>query len=548
MMGPLELLEATRGVAVGEFLRARTILRVAASTGLAASLSRRGLLEIARSLPGGQNPSLLFRIYAADRPDSAALVYEGLSITWANLWRDITRAAAGLLEAGARPGASVLLVMRNRPEFIVAQNAAALIGCAAVSASFHATAEELSYLAEHSRAAVAIVEHSLRDRVPALVPEIVTVGAESATWPALLRRGARSPVTGATGEPSVVVYTSGTTGKPKGAVRKFPRDSMAGAMRFIEITPMRAGDRHLVVAPLYHSTAYAFATMTLLLGGTVVLGADFEPARFLDDVERHHINTTAVVPTLLHRCLEYLGARGTQPLALPDLRAIFSGGAPLSGALALRVMDRFGDVLFNFYGATETGLVTLATPDDLRHAPGTIGRAVPGVALRFAGADGREVPAGETGELFVKGSLVSEGYLRDDDATRAASQDGYTSVGDLARQDPEGRVFLEGRRRELIISGGVNVYPIEVEHALETHPQIAEAAVVGVPDDEWGERVRAYLVLREQHAPLDHDELRAYMKARLSGAKVPREYVTVGELPRNPTGKVLKARLAREHS
>ena len=205
-------------------------------------------------------------------------------------------------------------------------------------------------------------------------------------------------------------------------------------------------------------------------------------------------------------------------------------------------MDALGDKIYNFYGATETGIVTLATPADLRAAPGTIGRAVPGNEIRLVDEHGRDVPEGAVGELYARSAMLVEGYHADAEATRQLMLDGYFSVGDLARRDPAGRYHIEGRKRDMIISGGVNVYPAEVEAAIEAHPAVAEVAVVGVPDREWGERVRAFVVRRAGRDVTD-DELKAHCRARLAGPKVPRDFVFLDSLPHNPTGKILKREL-----
>jgi fatty-acyl-CoA synthase len=545
-----EALKRTTDAVRGRVTRTVTIVRVARTSGLSSSLTARGLMAVAATmLSGANNPALVYRVHAMNRPDAPAIVTRQRTLSFADVWNAIARVASALRKRGVGRGTSVLLVLRNRPEFVIAQNAASLIGAAAVSASPHATVAELTHLATHSGAAVAVTEEDLLPSVREATGEgcrVFVVGEVTdgaIPWDEL----ASAPIDRAAlwpdDEGAVVVYTSGTTGRPKGAVRKFPKETFASAMQFIAATPMRAGDVHLVVAPLYHSTAYAFATMTHLLGGTIVLLDAFSPAAFLDALERYQVTTTAVVPTMLHRVVEHIDQLhdATRPLA-PSLGAIFSGGAPLSGALATRVMDALGDVLFNFYGATETGLVTLATPADLRRAPGTIGRAVPGVEVRLVDEHHR---SSAQGELYARSPLLSAGYLREPDATRAATLEGFFSVGDLARVDEHGLYFLEGRKRELIISGGVNVYPVEVEHALEEHPAVAEAAVVGAADEEWGERVRAFVVLRHD-ARLDAEELRAWMKTRVAGPKVPRDVFFLPTLPRNPTGKVLKNRLAPE--
>ncbi|MBZ0116246.1 MAG: AMP-binding protein, partial [Sandaracinaceae bacterium] len=242
---------------------------------------------------------------------------------------------------------------------------------------------------------------------------------------------------------------------------------------------------------------------------------------------------------MLHRVLA-LPERVRRRYDTRSLRAVFSGGAPLSGELARRTIEELGYVLYNFYGATETGLNTIATPEELLASPGTIGHAIPGNEIRLLDDDGRPVEDGRTGELFVKNAMLVEGYHRDESSTRASMRDGFFSVGDLAHKDARGLFHIDGRKRDMIITGGVNVYPAEIEEVLHRHPAVSECAVVGVPDSEWGERVRAVIVARE---PVEADELVRYAREHLAGPKVPREVVFTGELPKNPTGKVLKREL-----
>lgn len=534
--------------------RARVTARVARTSGMLWELRFAGVGVSLRSLlHERQSPSLVYRIHAANKPDETALVWRDERLTWRQLDERIDRVAYALSRRGLRRGQSVLLMMRNRSEFVQVQAACTRLGAPAVSVSWRSTEEELTYLANHCGARFLATEHDLLPvvlralpRLGALAKERIVCAGERAKgtlcFDDLILERAPKVDDNLSGEDSaVVVYTSGTTGKPKGAVRKFPKDAFVAAMSFIAATPMRVDDVHLVACPLYHSTAFGFAALTHLLGGTVVLLDEFKPETFLEAVERHRVTTTAVVPTMLHRIVSQ-GPELAMSHDVRSLRAVFSGGAPLPAQLALEFMDRFGDVVFNFYGATETGLVTLATPADLRAAPGTIGRALDGNDIRLLDAAGAPVPAGEVGELFVKNALLVAGYHADEGATRASMNRGYFSVGDLARRDAEGRYFMEGRKRDMIISGGVNVYPAEVEGILAQYPGVAEVAVVGVPDQEWGERVRAFVVCKPG-ASLDEGALKAWARERLAGPKVPRDWRLVDTLPRNATGKVLKREL-----
>jgi len=535
--------------------RLRVGARVGHQTGVMWDFTAHGTVVALRAIRA-PNPSQVYRIAAANIPDRPALLWRDTKITFSELDDQIDRLAKGLQSRGIARKSSVLVMMKNRPEFIITQAAMGRIGAAGVAISWRSTASELVYLAENSGATaicfepeqLALVEEAVR-QVPRLGKNLIVVGTVAGHTPPGTVRFEELLVGGrdfsfdkkAQDDAAVVIYTSGTTGKPKGAVRKFPRDMLPAALRFIAETPMRVDDIHLVACPLYHSTAFGFLTLTHIIGGTAVLMDEFRPEAFLELVERHGVTTTAVVPTMLHRILA-LPAETLARYRTRSLRILFTGGAPLPGPLGLAVMDHFGDILYNFYGATETGLVTLASPADLREAPATIGRAVPGNDIQLKDDSGREVAPGAVGELWVKNKLLVEGYHHDTAATEESMRDGYFSVGDLARQDAQGRYFIEGRKRDMIISAGVNVYPAEVEGVLEAHPDVAEVAVVGKSDPEWGERVVAYVVVREG-ATTDAEALKAWARDRLAGPKRPRDYVFLDKLPRNPTGKVLKREL-----
>jgi fatty-acyl-CoA synthase len=534
--------------------RVRVASRVANSSGLLWAMRWPGVVAAVKALASGaNNPSAIFKIHAANSPDAIALQWRDRKISFGELNAEMDQLALGLRRRGLGRGSSVVLMMRNRPEFIALQSGAARLGAAAVSVSWRSTPAELVYLATHCGAKAIFFEADLASTVaeakkslPSILAEnFIAVGGDVEGCASFdeIRSGGGEFVQekGVEDDAAIVIYTSGTTGKPKGAVRKFPKDALPAFLRFIAETPLRCDDVHLVTCPLYHSTAIGFMSMSLILGATCVLMDEFKPEPFLEHVQRFGVTTTAIVPTMLHRVM----ALGPDVLAKYDvrtMRAIFSGGAPLPGPLGTAVMDHFGDILFNFYGATETSLVTLAKPADLRAAPWTIGKAVPGNEIRLLDDAGHEVPDGQVGELYARNKMLVDGYHKDSDATQASMNDGFFSVGDLARRDRDGRYFLEGRKRDMIISGGVNVYPAEVEGALESHPDVAEAAVVGVPDVEWGERVRAFVVARPS-ANLDDAALKLWCRERLAGPKVPREFVFLDALPRNPTGKVLKREL-----
>ncbi|AKF07078.1 Long-chain-fatty-acid--CoA ligase [Sandaracinus amylolyticus] len=533
---------------------ARVATRLGVRSGIAFDVSPRGVIALARArLSGSLGLATIFRVHAANTPDAIAIVCEGRRLTYRALDERIDRLASRLRhEHGIGRGDAAILLMHNRAEFVEVQAAMTRLGGAAVSASYRSTPEELEFLASHSGARAIFVEAELAAPIVASrakltgVPDanLIAVGGThpgTTSYDALVAPGRVRPIDEASGDDAaVVVYTSGTTGKPKGAVRRFPKDAHLAFLQSIDELDIRHDDRHLAVCPLYHTTAFGFASFTFVLGGTVVIEPRFDAQRALAKIEEHAITTTAMVPTMLHRILE-LPAAARREHDTRSLRAVFSAGAPLSGAVARDFMQEFGHVLYNIYGATETGLNTIATPDELLRAPGTIGHVVPGNEIRILDERGRDVPRGATGELFVRNTMLVD-YHRDDAATRASMRDGFFSVGDLAHVDEHGLVHLDGRKRDMIISGGVNVYPAEVEEVLARHPAVREAAVVGVPDREWGERVRAFVALREG-AYADVPSLIAWCRDRLSGPKVPRDVRVMQELPKNPTGKVLKREL-----
>jgi fatty-acyl-CoA synthase len=291
----------------------------------------------------------------------------------------------------------------------------------------------------------------------------------------------------------------------------------------------------MIAAPLFHSWGFANYTIGVALGSTFALRRRFDPEGTLRAIERHRASALIVVPVMLQRILD-----------LPDdvldrydtsaLRVISVSGSALPGSLSTRVMDRFGDVLYNFYGSTEVAWVTIATPQDMRAAPGTAGRPPRGTVVKLFDEHDREVPTGASGRIFVGNELPFEGYTGGE--TKAMIGD-LMSTGDVGHFDAGGRLFVDGRDDDMIISGGENLFPSEVEDLLAEHPAVREVAVVGVADEEWGQRLKAVVVLADD-ASADEDELKGYVKENLAAFKVPREIVFVDALPRNATGKVLK--------
>jgi fatty-acyl-CoA synthase/long-chain acyl-CoA synthetase len=331
-----------------------------------------------------------------------------------------------------------------------------------------------------------------------------------------------------------MIYTSGTTGNPKGAWRPNGVD-IANVLQVISIFELTQSDVHLMCGPGYHSGVAFFSALHQVLGATVVVQPKFDADEALDLIARHGVTTTFVAPTVLQRLVD---AQQRKPRDASSLRALILGAAPCPFALKVRAEAVFGKVLWEFYGATETGVNTVLRPEDQLRKPGSCGTAVPGHEIRLVDADGDEVADGEPGEFMVRNAWLAEYYQRPD-ATGKSLHDGFFSVGDVAYRDAEGYYYMCDRRIDMIISGGVNIYPAEVEAVLHAHPEVMDVAVIGVPDEQWGESVKAVVQLREG-ATATTDELIAFCVDRLASYKKPRSIDLVNELPRDAAGKLLK--------
>jgi fatty-acyl-CoA synthase len=334
-----------------------------------------------------------------------------------------------------------------------------------------------------------------------------------------------------------VILTSGTTGTPKGAPREQP-DSLEPSAALYSKIPLRARETTVIAAPMFHSWGLAHFILSLPLASTLVLRRVFDPERTLEDVARHRATALVVVPVMLQRIME-LPPETIARLRTNTLRVIALSGSALPGELAIRAMDALGDVLYNLYGSTEVAWASIATPSDLRAAPGTAGRPPKGTVVKLFDGEGREVKAGESGRIFVANEMVFKGYT---DGGGKEVIAGLMSTGDVGRFDAGGRLFVEGRDDEMIVSGGENVFPREVEDLLANYGGVEDVAVVGVEDPQFGQRLKAFVVPRNG-AQLTEGMIQTHVRENLARYKVPREVVFMDELPRNSTGKILKRQL-----
>jgi fatty-acyl-CoA synthase len=331
--------------------------------------------------------------------------------------------------------------------------------------------------------------------------------------------------------------TSGTTGTPKGANRHAP-PTLAPIGGVLSHVPFKSGEVTALPSPMFHALGYLHATIAMTLGSTLVLHRRFKPATVLSDVAKHKVTAIVVVPVMLSRMLDTYEAMDTKP-DLSSLRIVFVSGSQLGAELATRGMRNLGSVIYNLYGSTEIAFVSIARPQDLRKNPATVGPLIRGVKVKILDEHGQEVSQGKVGRIFVGNFFPFEGY------TGGGGKEiieGLMSSGDVGYFDDDGLLYVSGRDDEMIVSGGENVFPAEVEDLVSGHPDVIEATAIGVEDKDFGQRLRAFVVLKEG-AALTEETVKDYVRDHLARYKVPREVVFLTELPRNPTGKILKREL-----
>ena len=491
--------------------------------------------------------------YAADQPDRPALIEGERSFTWRQFFHTRNRLAHSLAALGIGAGQHAVIYAHNSAENILASQALRALGAVAVPMNHRLTADEVVYILDNSDAAAVLVGDDFLPMVEqirgavARVKRWLTLGVERRPWAEalgdLLARGSDTapPLPAAVG--GSMVYTAGTTGKPKGALRRVI-DAAGLRPRLAALDCLDPAHVHLVAGPLYHSAPGGFALYAHLVGATVVVMRKFDAEDALRHIERHRCTTTFMAPTLLKRIVD-LPAAVRARYDVRSMRSIVVAAAPCPMRVKEQVLEVFGPVLYEFYGSTELGVNTVLRPEDVLRKPGSCGRAAPGVELAVLDDDGRPAPAGTPGELFVRRySGVFDEYYKNPTATAQTSRGEWMSVGDVAWIDPEGFVYICDRKRDMIISGGVNIYPAEIEDALHRHPAVDDVAVFGVPDTEWGERVHAAVQLRSGMAVGERD-LIDFCRAHLAGYKAPREVSFHESFPRDAAGKLVK-RLLRE--
>jgi len=445
----------------------------------------------------------------------------------------------------------VALLIRNHRWFLIALYGAAKVGVRLIMLNSEFSGPQIKEVSEREGAKLIIHDDEYTKACAGAEPELGRLRAlptnpdkpdqpsESTdeTLADLIERSKSGPPPKASAHSKIIILTSGTTGTPKGANRSSP-PSLAPIGGVLSHVPFRSGEVTSLPAPMFHALGFLHATIAMMLGSTLVLRRRFKPDTVLADIEAHRVTAVVVVPVMLSRILDELEKTSPKP-NLSSLRIVFVSGSQLGGELATRALKDLGPVVYNLYGSTEIAFATIARPKDLSINPSTVGPVVKGVKVKLFDDNGREVPQGEVGRIFVGNTFPFEGYTG---GGHKAIIDGLMSSGDVGYFDEHGLLYVSGRDDEMIVCGGENVFPAEVEDLISGHPEVVEATALGVEDSEWGHRLRAFVV-KTEGASVDEDAIKAYVKDNLARYKVPREVIFLDELPRNPTGKILKREL-----
>ena len=504
-------------------------------------------------------PVDLLSAYAARHPEKLALVEDlpgHAPRTWsyAALERDANRLANALLGLGIRPGDKVVWCGLNSSGVVCMVHAARKLGVTAVPLNYRLTAEEAAYVVDDSDAVAVYADAEfaalfaeVRGCVPKLREVVIFGGAalagQRALEPLLENASAEPPqIEPAEASGETMIYTSGTTGRPKGALRRTAGDpeQVRAMLTFVGYVP---DDVYLTTGPLYHSGPGGFMNLAYSLGNTVVVQRKFDPEDWLRLVQHYRVTTTFSAPTPI-RMLCHLSPEVKAKYDCGSMKRMIANAAPWSLALKEQYLADFPeDSLFEIYGSTELGVNTILRPEDQRRKPGSCGKPSPGVSIALFDDGGEEITEPNVpGELYVKSKSMFSAYHKAQEKFESGRRGDWLSVGDVAYRDAEGYYYICDRKSDMIISGGMNVYPAEVEAALEGHPAVADVAVIGIPSEEWGESVHA-VVATHLGETLSEGDLIAFARGHLAGYKLPRSVSFTDEIPRTASGKILKRML-----
>ena len=530
---------------IGEIDKRLQVVRVLARSGIARPERPDRLIRAVLALvEWDRTPAAGVAANAARHPNDHYVIDELGRLTFSEVHHRTNAIANGLAEAGIEAGQRVAIMCRNHRYFVEGVVACSKLGADAVLLNTDFAGPQIVDVVKREKVRALIYDEEftdlLKDAGKRRKRFVAWTDGEptDTTIEELIASSDDSDPEPPEKPGKQIILTSGTTGAPKGASRP-PISSLDPLIAILSAIPLKTRETHVIVAPMFHSWGFFHFSLSFLLATTLVLRRRFDPERTLSTIAEHAAQSAPMVPVMLQRIMELPDAVRRR-YDLSSLRAVPLSGSAIPGDLALRFMDDFGDVVYNLYGSTEVGYASIATPEDLREAPGTAGRVPYDTVVKILDDKGVELPQGEIGRIFVGSDVLFEGYTSGDNKEMI---DGLMSTGDVGHFDEDGRLFVTGRDDEMIVSGGENVFPREIEDLLVRHEAIADAAVIGVPDEKFGQRLKAFVVTRDGQKVTEED-VRGYVKQHLARFKVPREVEFLDELPRNPTGKVLKRVLA----
>ncbi|MFJ8258331.1 long-chain-fatty-acid--CoA ligase [Peribacillus asahii] len=487
---------------------------------------------------------------ASNFPESIAYIYGDKSVTYQELNQKVDRLAAGLYVQGIRKGDGVALILGNSPEFLIAYYGILRLGAFVVPINPLYTQGEINYLLDNSQAKAVITHVSVEPKLSEVKKQlenlklVVYTEAENqeSTWEHLMETGTSINVYGSPyiddEDLAVILYTSGTTGKPKGAMLTH-RNLVSNADSISKLLELDVKDRVVAVLPMFHVFCMTIClNAPIACGATVLIQPKFSPHDVVSAIREKKATVFAGVPTMYSFIYQLPEAIAED---CQSIRMCISGGASIPTELLHKFENKFNVSILEGYGLSETAPLVAINPLKGTRKPGSIGLNIPAVQSKVVDEFGKELPRGEVGELVVQGPNVMRGYLNMPEATAAALIDGWLYTGDLARMDEEGYIYIVDRKKDIIIVGGYNVYPREVEEVLYQHPSIVEASVVGVPNEGYGESVKAYVVVKDKQLTID--DILHFCQDKLVKYKLPRQVEFLKELPKNSTGKILRREL-----
>ena len=538
MAGPLDGVKQ-----IAELANPKTMKRLMS----AGMITPKTPLAVATSFPWliGRGPTLgvILKMNATVVGDKDAIRDRKGSITWSELDELSNKVARALQEAGVEPSGKVGLLTRNGREMAAVAFAAQKVGIITCPLNTWAKTRELKAVMANVEPDLVVYDTAHAEQVEKTVAEgvpLVYVGEEkdaldgSISFEDFIDGQSGSslpPFTRHRGSPKIVIQTSGTTGTPKGASRDSSAAGLGALASLLSAVPYQRDDVILCPAPLFHSFGLATFTFGTAIGATLVLPPKFDAEEVLKLIEEHKATAVSLVPVMIRRIIQ-LDDEVKHKYDLSSLRIVLASGSAISTDLKKAAMDLFGEVLYDLYGSTEAGWVAIATPEDIKKNPKSLGKPTDGIEVAVFSPEGDKLGVNETGELFIKSNYMFEGYTSGESKDE---RDGFMSIGDLGRLDEDGYLYIESRSDDMVIIGGENVYPIEIEDVIESLDKVNEVTVLGVEDEEYGQVLAAFVV-----GDVTEDDITSTCKEELASYKVPKRIKIVDELPRTSTGKVLK--------